>query len=80
MYSRIYFVARNVINGPGQFEESNSALPNMSSVLHCVSVFLSLASASKQYWIITHTAARMPKPGNPAAEHGEISGLDSQEL
>lgn len=77
MYSWRYFAARNVISGPGQFEESvtNSALPNMSSVLHWVSIFLSLASARA-----TQTAARMPKPDNTAAEHGKTSGLDSHEL
>lgn len=77
MYSWTYFAARNVISGPGQFEESvtNSALPNMSSVLHWVSIFLSLASARA-----TQTAARMPKLDIPAAEHGETSGLDSHEL
>lgn len=77
MYSWTYFAARNVINGPGQFEESvtNSALPNMSSGLHWVSIFLSLASARA-----TQTAARMPKPDSPAAEHGEASGLDSHKL
>lgn len=77
MYSWIYFAARNVINGPGQFEESvtNSALPNMFSVLHWVSIFLSLAPERA-----TQTAAIMPKPENPAAEHGETSGLDSHKL
>lgn len=77
MYSWIYFAARNVINGPGQFEEpvTNSALPNMFSALHGVSIFLSLAPERA-----TQTAVRMPKPDNPAAEHGETSGLDSHEL
>lgn len=77
MYSWIYFAARNVINGPGQFEESvtNSAVPNMSSVLHWVFIFLSLAPARA-----TQTAARMPKPDNPAAGHGEASALDSHEI
>lgn len=66
-----------VINGPGQFEESvtNCALPNMSSVLHWVCTFLSLAPARA-----TQTAARMPKPSYPAAEHGETSGLESHKL
>lgn len=77
MYSWIYFAARNVINGPGQSEESvtNSALPNMFSVLHWASTFLSLEPERA-----TQTAAIVPKPDYPAAEHGETSGLDNHKL
>ena len=46
MYSWMYVAATKVINGPGQFEESvtNSASTYIASVLHWVSVCLSLAS------------------------------------
>lgn len=75
MYFWMYFAATKVINGPGQFEESvtNSASTYMSSVLHWVSICLSLASARATQTVGRNAQAwKPPLPQNMGKPGGQV--------